>query len=265
MCNSNYTADGVQFRLLQLDVPQSIFAEPLKIRNRVAYGCFSAGQEATVIQQLLGAPTIQPNLIDALRPNRLTPCDVPLCVLYWTATGGIQFVDLFSARRGLTHPSAASAGSLLRLSDSLAGEHLARVLEFQEHVDTLRRTGALPTARVLDNFDVLPPVGWFPIATMAWPDGANFTTFFDGVTYNAPTFVEGARLEAILRYSQQLLPVTLASRQLIRLYRVRENQLILDTAGPSSARPYMLFITGQAPDFSDAHYDVSYFDYSNYW
>jgi hypothetical protein len=264
-CNSNYRAEAVQFRLIQLSVPTSVFSEANKVRNRVAYGCFAADREATVVQQVFGTPATAPNLIDALRPDRLTPCDVPLCVLYWTATGGIQFVDNSSVRRGLIEPSAAPAGSLWTVVDSLQAEHRARVLHFQEHVEFLRRRGALHSARARDHFEQLPPVGLIPLASVVWPDGIEFTTFFDGIVYKPPTFVEGARLSVILRYAQEFFPVQLSSGELIRLHRVRQNQQILDDSGPAATRPYMLFVTGQAPDFSDAHYNVSHFNYANFW
>ena len=264
-CNSNYRAAAVQFRLIQLSVPLSNFSDANKVRNRVAYGCFASVNEATVIQQAYGSPPLTPNLLDALRPDRLTDCDLPLCVLYWTATGGIQFVDNSAVRRLVTEPSAAPAGTLWRLIDSLQADHRARVLQFQEHIEFLRRRAILRTARVRDHFEQLPPVGVIPLASTVWPDGAEFTTFFDGTVYKPPTFVEGARLGMILQYAQQLSPIDLSSGILIRLHRVHENQQLLDNSGPAATRPYMLFVTGHAPDFSDAHYNVSQFNYANFW
>jgi hypothetical protein len=80
-----------------------------------------------------------------------------------------------------------------------------------------------------------------------------------------PTFVEGARLRMILDHAQRFQPIDLGSGELIRLHPVRENRQTLDVNGPGAARPFLLFVTGHAPDFSDPHYNVSRFDYANYW
>jgi hypothetical protein len=34
--------------------------------------------------------------LDSLRPNQLTDCEVPLAIVFWTDTDGINFIDMWS-------------------------------------------------------------------------------------------------------------------------------------------------------------------------
>jgi hypothetical protein len=77
-------------------------------------------------------------------------------------------------------------------------------------------------------------------------------------------FIEGAKVEAILRQSLSFKPVNLASGEMIWLYKIRENTQAIDEGSSPTFTPYMLFSTGYVPFIGDAQYDLSRWNYSNY-
>src|SRR5947199_58053 len=101
-------AAAVQFRLLELPVDKTILTDP-RLRNLVAYQCFGADHLLDFATDPFGTAGEPRTLLDQIRgTQQLTDCDVPLAVMYWTATGGIQFLDLWSVRRRVTRTKSAS-------------------------------------------------------------------------------------------------------------------------------------------------------------
>jgi hypothetical protein len=188
---------------------------------------------------------------------------VPLALLYWT-TQGIQFVDMWSMRRRLTRPATATRWSPF-IDDRRVSQGEAMFLQFQDEIDTLRAPGAVPESVVATQyFSYLPAAGILPLAGMRASRGFDYLQFFSGLTYNKPVFIEGTKMEPLIRTSLAYLPIELRSKELIWLYMVRENMQAIDKSTSSPPQPYLLFASGHIPYQGDAHYDLARWDYSNY-
>ena len=261
-CNSKYKADGVQFRLVQLDLAQSELGDVNHLRNLVAYKCFGVGDWATNVRDPFGTAPGSHGLIDQLRSAKtITGCEVPLAVLYWTATDGVVFVDMWAVRRALIQADSGNAWGVLA-NDRAIHEAQAAFFQFQLQVDELlKNSGAPQSISVSTNFRYLPPAGILPIAGISSP-GFDYLQFFSSVTYRQPVFIEGARLQMVLRKSLRYSPIDLNNKEMVWLYLVRENR---EPPEALFAKPYMVFVTGHAPYYGDAHYNVARWDYSNYF
>lgn len=263
-CNTKFNVAGVKFRLLALDLDTADLSEQALLRNRVAYRCF--GVEDTSYRELyanlLGAPVTSYGLVDGLRPNRLAPCEVPLAVLYWTSTAGLVFLDMWAVRRRVTAPTAASRWPALT-GDRRLAEGEAMFMQFQRQVEEIRANEAGLTAiSATQRFDYLPPVGLLPLATGGTPRGFDYTTFFSGLQYRKPIFIEAAQLRPLLEESYRYPPIHTRSKLVVWLYLVRENaQVALTTASPPQA--YLVFASGHTPYRGEAHYNVHHWNFSN--
>ncbi|HYE16786.1 MAG TPA: hypothetical protein VD968_20265 [Pyrinomonadaceae bacterium] len=265
-CNTRYNVEGVQFRLLQIDVSAAVLSDAARLRNRVAYLCFGAGDAArpSLRSDLFDSPP-PAGLLDSLRPGLLTDCDVPLAIINWTTTGGIVFVDNWAVRRRIAaHPAEGHAGALIGDEAKAAAE--ARFLQFQEQLEWMGEKEPNVSAVIASQrFDFLPPAGVLPLAGGAQQAGFMRLKFFEGLTVRAPVFIEGARVEQVLRQSLSYAPVSLGTREMLWLYEVRENaQDIADRVALRPARPYMIFTTGHMPFYGEARFDLSRWNYSNY-
>src|SRR5262249_1021071 len=160
--------DAVQFRLVELPIASDILNDSNRMRNRIAYACFGVDDIASFARDPLGALSEPHTLLDDVQDKTFADCDVPLAVLYWTATGGVQFLDLWSVRRRLTHSRTATR--FPALSDKRLAASEAMVLQFQEQIAGLRRTlGQASSVVASDYFKFLPPVGVLPIASPTSP------------------------------------------------------------------------------------------------
>src|SRR5262249_31511792 len=195
-CNSKYKADGVQFRLVQLDLTQAELGDVNHLRNLVAYKCFGVADWAANVTDPFGASPSGHGLIDQLRTAKtITGCEVPLAVLYWTAVDGIVFVDMWAVRRPLV------AKDLLDMWAPGAGkrrfvEGLAMFLQFQAEVVDMPGISnvALTSVIATDRFRYLPPLGLLPIANIKGSKGFDYQQFFNGAIYHDPVFIEGSKL-----------------------------------------------------------------------
>lgn len=260
-CNSKYRADGVQFRLVQLDLTLAELGDVNHLRNLVAYKCFGVADWAADVTDPFGTHSRGHGLIDQLRAAQtITGCEVPLAALYWTATDGVVFVDMWSVRRRLTR--CENRNWSLSIGDGTASNAEAAFLQFQEQVDEMLSASSAPQLiSVATNFRYLPPAGLLPVVGNAL-NGFDFMQFFSTVTHRTPAFINGARLEMVLRDSFKYRPIDLNDGELIWLYLVRENR---EPPEALFAKPYMVFVTGHAPYYGDAHYNVARWDYSNYF
>jgi hypothetical protein len=196
-----------------------------------------------------------------LRTQTLTDDEVPLGIIGWSIDDGVQFVDLWSVRRRLT--ARAPEGDWASLvADRRRAEGEAMFLQFQTQIDDLVAAPSPQFASVGDEFEWLPPIGILPIAGGARP-GLDVPNFFGGLTTSGPRFVEGARLDALVRGALAFAPITLESEQLIWLYEVHENRdSNVWTTAPGG--PYVVFASGYVPYAADAQFDLSHFDYANF-
>jgi hypothetical protein len=260
-CNTRYNVVGVQFRLLRLAVTAAELGDSARLRNRVAYKCFGA-------PDILTDPFVTPpdsyGIVDALRPDVLTECEVPLAVIHLARPQGIDFIDMWSARRRVTPPSAAGRWTLLAGSRRLS-ESEAMFLQFEDQVeDTRLNETGLGSILATDRFTYLPAAGILPTAGLLASPGFAYHRFFQDQTVHAPVFIEGAQVRALVRESFDYPPIDLSSRELIWLYLVRENRQAIDKAAGIPPQSYLVFASGHMPFRGNARFDVNRWDYSNY-
>jgi hypothetical protein len=251
-CNAKSIVDGVQFRLVQVNVPAATLADA-RVRNLVAYLFFAAdgaGTEAT--RDPFGPPATPPQLTTTPLSNR----EVPLAVLQWTSTGGIRFVDMWSVRRRL---APRPIGPWMQLADPhrlRLGE--AMFLQFQEQLGSMPAAGPIASAATA-LFRYLPPIGFLPIG----PSDFDFRAFFNQPAHrDPPAVIEGARLRALMLGAFAFPPIDLTTKDLVWLYYVRENMKSI--ADGEGARPYLVFTSGHVPYQGDAREDLSRWNFSNF-
>lgn len=228
-CNSRYRVEGVQFRLVQILANSSVLSDPARLRNRVAHAAFGIRDVAPIAYADPFAQIPGYGLIDELRRTRvLTDCDVPLATLYWTARGGIQFVDLWSVRRRLTKRPVSERWPLF-LDDRRVSEAEAAFHQFQEEIDDMLASELdLSAVKVSDRFDYLPPVCIVPIAASGARSGFNEATFFENRFLPHVGTLDGDRLRSLIAESLHHEPIDLTAGDPLQLYVVFENHLAVE-------------------------------------
>jgi hypothetical protein len=260
-CNVALEAEALAFRLIRLSVAHDQLVEKELLRNRIAYDCFGVKALTEVVVDPFAPAVTSYGLVDTLRSQTLTDDEVPLAIVGWSIDDGIQFVDLWSVRRRMTQ-RAAEGDWMSLVSDRRRAEGEAMFLQFQEQLDDLVAGPSPQLAAVGDEFERLPPIGVLPIAGGARP-GLDVPNFFAGLTTSGPRFIEGARLDALVRGALAFAPIALESEQLIWLYEVHENRdSEVWTTAPGG--PYVVFANGYVPYAADAQFDLSHFDYANF-
>jgi hypothetical protein len=227
-CNTDATVEAVQFRLLRI-APELLVEQGLdtnavgaaavsKLRSALAYACFgAAGLVAAHRRQ--GLPPA-PGLLEAMRGRGLDDCDVPLAVVYLTASHGLAFVDRWAVRRRVsTHAASAAWGAWLGEELDALGD--AELAQFQEHLLDLPAT----------SLSGLVAADWF-----AWLPAAGFLDA-DGGRAIAPLVFLGGRkpartvplapgdVRAVLAQALRRDPVSLTapgSTPRFRVYRVAD-------------------------------------------
>lgn len=268
-----YLADTVQFRLVSAPVADSDLADAEKARNRVAYRFLgTADRRRTAFEgdPLSGAAGSYGMAYDLVDVGGIAPSEVPLAVIYWTTTSGFVFVDEWAVRRRMARPVNEPEWAPV-VEDRARVEGEAMLLQFQAQIAQAPATGLGPA---LSRFEHLPPAGFLPLAAATTPPvtgsppvggiGSALTTelapggFFDGLNTQGPFFVNGARVDQVIRESFAYPPIDLASGELIWLYEIRENRQ------STGATPTLLFTTGHMRYRANAQYDLAHWNYSNY-
>ena len=263
-CNSKYKADGVQFRLIQLDLTQTELGDVNHLRNLVAYKCFGVADWAANVADPFGAAASTGHgLIDQLRAAKtITGCEVPLAVLYWTATDGVVFVDMWAVRRRLTKCNSNDEFSAL-LADQVQSMDQAMLLQFQDQLEGIRMQNPSPqTVQASDFFYFLPPLGFLPLAGSTAGPGFNYQSFFAHQTTHTPVFVADSRVQWMLNAFGGIQPIDLSSKELIWLYLVPTNSKNSNQTG--MVLPYALFAAGNVPYQGDSRFNLSHWNFSNY-
>lgn len=289
-CGSRYVVDGVQFRLVELDLTNvpgisnatrnlinqlmisSDKASLSKLQNMLAHLCFGTEELMAFprdpLKRIEGKSTfVDYGALDALRSLKcLKDSDVPLALIYWT-TKGIQFVDMWSVRRKIILDSLSTTWPLLGSERRIAEGEVA-FLQFQEQI--AKMTGLripqsqLASIEAVNYFRYLPAVGIIPFTTGPASKGFDYLRFFKGVTYRNPVFIEGVKLQPLIRSSFSYTPIDLSTKELIWLYLVRENRQEIDKKSLKPTQSYLVFANGYIPYQGDAQFDLSRWDYSNY-
>lgn len=276
-CNRKYILEGATFRLIQLDFRRDLnlsnaeLNNPNQLRNVVAYKCF--GVEDVAAQSFLSNPfgpqVEKYGVLDNLRPNRLTDCEVPLALLHWKDgrdgkdKAGIKFIDLWAVRRRITKPSVSDSWNFV-VGDRRRSEAEAMFLQFQAQIADLVQSGGLSAVAATQYFSFLPSVGILPVAASRSQSGFAMGKVFSGLTVRGPAFIEGAKLESLIRLSFTYPPIDLSSGELIWLYQVRENMEAVDYNPGNPPQAYLVFASGHMPYLADARFDTARWDYSNY-
>jgi hypothetical protein len=263
-CNVKDMIDAVEFRLLELPVDKATLGNENRLRNAVAYQCFGVDHGGDAARDPLGVLAAPATLLDDLRATTLTDCDIPLAILYWTATGGIRFVDVWSVRRRLTHTRTAAARFPL-FGETQRATAEAMLLQFEEQIAAMSAAGQINAAvQGRSFFRYLPPAGLLPLASAGRP-GIDPQQFFTGKTTRGPLHFGGSALRSLLETSRDFAPIDLDSGELVWLYFVVENLLAANAGvNPNRPRAVVAFATGHMPFLANARYDLSLWDYSNY-
>ena len=150
------------------------------------------------------------------------------------------------------------------IDDRSKHEGEAKFLQFQEQIAELRQSTANPRdVAAADHFNYLPAAGVIPKFT-GIQVGFDHRRFFQNQTYREPVFIEGARLEHLIRDSLSYGPIKLGTGELIYLYEVRENEQAIDAGGIRVPQSYLIFSSGHMPFYGEARFDVNRYNYSNY-
>jgi hypothetical protein len=278
-CGSRVAVEGVQFKLVPLDVNKLDWlsnaeraqiallmvnntpANRAKLRNLLAYLCFGTKQ----LQQA-GHDPFNPANKDAATPTygaldsllaqgSLTACEVPLALLYWTS-GGIQFVDLWAVRRSTAAPTSAGRWATY-ISARRQREAEAMFLQFQTQLQALYETaGNLDQFSAEQHFGYLPPVGLLPLAGPGGTPGFTFKKFFTNQSYRPPAYIEGAAVEPLVRTALNYGPISLLNKDPFWLYQVLDG---------STPRPYLIFVTAYVPYQADARFDFVRWNFSRFY
>src|SRR6266498_1915968 len=264
-CNTKYLVPGVRFRLVPIELEPGDLNTPDRLRNRLAYRCLIGDPPAFagLVTNPFGPPVGDYGLIDELRPGRLQNCEIPLALLYLTASNGLVFVDMWSARRRLIAPGADSRFPVLS-DDRRAAEGEAMLAQFQAQIEDIMAAEVQPSAIMArDRFVFLPPVGLLPIASGPFTRGVDYATFFSQMTYRQPIFIEGAQVRSLVQEALDFPPIGTTSAVVVWLYLVRENaQAAL--GGTQPPQSYLVFASGHTPYRGEPRYDVHHWKFANF-
>lgn len=262
-CNTDATLEAIHFKLLAI-APQLLAGLDVgarDFRNALAYRCFGGAVQANGFVNLLADVPRTEGLIEGLRPTPLTDLDVPLALVYMTGTARITFIDCWAARRSLSRSESSGFGGLVESRRPTLGEAMFK--QFQRHIaELLPPSGELGLVSARSDFRYLPPAGVIPVAESSI--GGDEARFFAGMTVRGPVFINAARAEGLVRESMCFPPIDTRSPELVWLYCVRENRTARDFNVAPLPRAYLVFASGHLPYRADAHFDVAYWNYSNY-
>jgi hypothetical protein len=296
-CGSRYEVEGVKFdcRPVTLptgDAPARVEARALftalqtklqtlaagevspelhKLRNIAAHLMFGSDVSVRDWQDPLNLEVDQTAhgwLQELRNQKRLTECEVPLALIFWSIRG-IEFVDMWAVRRRISIARHTHRPFSWLIAPRRTVEAEARLRQFQDQLEALRAAHPSPqTLSATSCFRYLPSAGLLPVVVATGDRRGNRLafnpqTFFAGIVTRDPVFVEGARLEPLLRSSLEYPACDLSDPSMLWLYAARENSQAI-AAGTGVPSAYLAFATGHLPFYGLARFDVSQWDYSNF-
>jgi hypothetical protein len=180
-CNVDAIVDAVQLRLLRIGQPLlaklGLDANPVgaaalsRWRSAVAYACFGFPALQNAHAQIGQAPATG-GLLEALQPAMLTERDVPLGLVYLSASAGIAFIDAWAVRRRVAGKPASKDWSAW-FGPGLEALGEAQLAQFQQQLAEIP-TSALAGLRAQDWFSWLPPAGFLDASGARAIDGLAF-------------------------------------------------------------------------------------------
>jgi hypothetical protein len=296
-CDYKYEQEGVQFKLVYLDITNSSLAggsigdriresvhesgaaNRSQLRNLLAHLCLGTEAAAVFPTDLFsrfGSSAAVPEYgpLDELRKQGcLKNCDVPLALILWTGKG-LEFVDMWPVRRKVHH-TYIPTGQPYPVTERRTAELEATYLQFQDQMKALydsasANNGNVSSITANDYFCFLPGVGMIRLdETESDKTGNNIQIkFFKDLTTRAPVFIEGVKLRDLLRQSFFYDPMEIGpeKRELIWLYWVRENMSFFEKNLEKSIKSetYLVFSSGYIPFRGEAQYNLSRWNYSHY-
>jgi hypothetical protein len=261
-CNSHYTIEGVQFRLIPLAFTSAELSDRARLRNRAAYKCFGTADMKPFFRNPFGPLLEGYGMLDALRSTQLTECEVPLAILHWTAQGGINFIDEWAVRRRLTEQASKDEWPLL-LGERRVRENEAMFQQFQEQIEeiVLEETN-LHTIVAADRFQYLPPVGLLPIKGTGSPKGFNPQTFFGARASREVATMDGNLLRSLLHEASHHEPIKVSETEKIQLYLIWENRQAVQ--GQLTTQLALVFAGHTLPYRGIARYGYGHWDISRF-
>jgi len=224
-CNTDVDVDAVQFRLLRIDqgvlASFALDANPVgapavsRWRSALAHACFgSAGLAAA--HGHAGLPAA-PGLLDAMRRRGLADCDVPLALVYLTASEGIMFVDTWAVRRRVAGQAATLPWSAW-LGPELDALGEAQLAQFQDQLAAIP-AGLLAGLSAADWFTRLPPAGFLDASGARQLD---WNTFLGERKPARSVALAAGDVRAVLAQALRRDPVLLAGPPTprMRVYRI---------------------------------------------
>lgn len=174
-CNAGQRAEGLKFRLVPLPA-SSVTAGP-RARNQLAWQCLGLLDSSVIShrQQPFVLP-VPPYGFPELAGGQLTPGEVPLAVVYWSAPGVFEFLDMWSVRRRIARPDSVEDWSLFGGDRRLAVAE-ASFWQFQDQIEGLIPDANLATAPAGTWLDVLPAGGFLPVGTQRFDPAVFFEEF----------------------------------------------------------------------------------------
>lgn len=223
-CNSGYNTQGVQFRLIPVNLTQNELDDTDHLRNLVAYKCFGVADQAGFLADPFGTSLTSYGLLGQLRSSHtLTDCDVPLAMLYWTADQGIVFVDMWSVRRAAPQSTSTSGWSLL-LGARRLREAEAEFFQFEDQIEWMLAAENNPPSVVADSrFAFLPAVGIMPITGQGSSSGFDPDTFFGAHASSDIATTDADLLRELFHDGFYEQPIQLSTAGKVQLYLIWEN------------------------------------------
>ena len=261
-CGTDADAEGVQFRIVMVNLPAAVLADP-RLRNRLAHLMFGTEDDAAHRLELdpFGGPAQPYGLLDQLRATALVDQEVPLACLLWVPGQGILFVDEWCVRRPVAVRGEDSDWPEVT-SPRRRIEGQAAFQQFQAELGDLLRLGDQALhGSAGQRFAFLPAAGLLPLAS-ADSAGFSFQEFFQGVPLHGPFVIDGTHVTDCLEESFLHTPYEVATKQVVRLYLVRQNRL--PRADGTSRDPFLLFTSAYLRYRADGRYDLDRWNYTHF-
>jgi hypothetical protein len=279
-CGPLAVVEGVSFRLVWVSLTDGELLDAARLRNRVAHRLLGTDDPrlASFWADPRGPVPRAYGLLDDLRPACLDAGDVPLAAIGWrTATSagdtaalrgpGVQFVDVWSARRGLAPDEPRQRWPLLT-GRRRRVETEAAFFQFADEVEDLvaaagARVPSLREVTAASRFLYLPAVGILPLERAeSRAPGFEPRLFFGAQALPELATLDAGLLPSLVHESLYHEPVRVGSGDRVQLYVVWENV----TGRPAGRvpEPVLVFAKSTIPYRGTARFDWATWSHSRY-
>jgi hypothetical protein len=258
-CAIDATVEAVQFRLLRVS-PELLAEHGLdtnavgpaavsRLRSALAHACF--GSRALALAHRHAGGVAAPTLLAGMRGRGLDDCDVPLAVVYLTASQGLVFVDRWAVRRRVaSHPASAAWSAWMGEELDALGE--AELAQFQEHLAEIP-AGSLSTLAAAGWFAWLPPAGFLEAGG---PRQIDPLTFLGPRKPARTVSLAPGDARAVVAQALRRDPVALAGGPppRFRVYRIADDgPWLFVREAPSAPHAEEVWVDGQRAGLSGVH------------